>query len=359
MTSLIQEEFGVGTAHAAGTWLEHSHPEKREEDKEKLLGLANRIRAWQEKQRPRLSDEAIVRRFPGLGSTKTYRRIREGDLEGLIAENHLARYNGVWNEIEVGSRHAAREEELYDDLTPAMDSGLAIAGAIPATGQARLVVIEGPTGAGKSACLALAARRFAGNAIKIEASEGWASLNAALGDILVAGRWAEKHDLPGGKAERLDLLLSCLAQGKPILLIDEAHHMTSGTLNVIKTLLNRTQAVIIIAGIDTLWRKLAAKSWEEAKQLLLNRLYERVRIGPPSETDGKMFLERRLGKDAFAPDWEKGLATACDAAAHGGYWSFFRRLHEALEGADEKITAQSLALKARQISAKLETHGKK
>ena len=342
----------------AGAFLERSHPEYAEEQATRLQGLANQIRAWQEAQRPKVSDEAMVRRFPGLGSTKTYRRLREGDFEGLIVENHLAKLNGVWNQIELDRARGAHVEEIYEDLTPALDTGLAIAGAIPQTGQNRLVVIEGPTGSGKTSALRLAAKRYAGNVAAVEANEGWGSLNAALGDMLIAVGAAHHGDMPAGNAARLNMLVAALQAKRLTLLIDEGHHMTAATLNVLKTLINQTPVVVIIAAIDTIWGKLTMRSWEEAKQLLLNRLFERVRLGPPAESDAERFISRRLG-DTLAKGWEKALPTICQCAAHGGYWAFLRRLCDILADADEPVDAQGMAIKAKDIARALETQGKK
>jgi hypothetical protein len=356
----------------AGAFLERSHPEYGNPDPEtdgtaapgeaeaqaaRLLGLANQIRAWQDAQRPKISDEGMVKRYPGLGSSKTYRRLRDGDFEGLVVANHLAKLNGVWNAIELAAAHGHAAEEIYEDITPAMDSGLAIAGAIPQTGQTRLVVIEGPTGSGKTSALRLAAKRYAGNVAMVEATEGWNSLNAALGDILRAVA-PHAEEVPSGNAERLKTLVAALRARRLTILIDEGHHMTASTLNVLKTLINQTPAVIIIAGIDTLWRKLTNRSWEEAKQLLLNRLYERVRLGPPGESDARRFMERRLG-GKLEKGWEASLHHAVAAAAHGGYWAFLRRLCDRLADSGETVDAAAIALAARSIAAGLETQGKR
>ena len=100
------------------TFVEMSHPEHAAEEADMLQGIANTIRAWQERQTPRLSDEQLLRRYPALGSTKTYRRLREGDMDGLVPANHVPKYQGVLSQIEDAEALAAAGEKagLAPDL---------------------------------------------------------------------------------------------------------------------------------------------------------------------------------------------------------------------------------------------------
>ena len=44
-----------------------------------LVAAALAIREWQASRPTRIVDEALVKRFPALGSTKTYKRLLTGD----------------------------------------------------------------------------------------------------------------------------------------------------------------------------------------------------------------------------------------------------------------------------------------
>lgn len=334
------------------TYVEMSHPEHAAEEADMLQGIANTIRAWQERQTPRLSDEQLLRRYPALGSTKTYRRLREGDMDGLVPANHVPKYQGVLSQIEDAEALAAAGEEVMEDIRPAMETTLAIAGLVQQRGLTRLVIVEGPTGAGKTMALGLAAGRYPGSSCLVEAHEGWASLTCALGDMLVAaGAAASRESLPAGKADRLAMLVGHLKARRMTLMIDEGQHMTAAVLNAVKTLINLTDSAFVITAIGTLWEKLTCRSWEEAKQLLLNRTFERVRLAPPGTADVRRFLARRCGLPATGA-WAAGAARVAELAAHYGWWAFVRRVADRLAAsASGETTAADVAQAAEAVAS--------
>jgi len=316
-----------------------------------LLTLASRIRAWQESRRPKMSNEQMLRLYPALGSTKTYRRLAEGDYSSLVIDTQLARYRGVWAAIEAATG-AHGGEEIYEDLTPTFECCIAVSGAIPQRGKTRLVLIEGPTGSGKSTALSVIAQKYAGQAVCTEAHEGWASLNCALGSIYQA--LAPGMALPKTTADRLEAVISTLNQARRVLLIDEAHHCTAAVLNSIKTILNRTDSIIVLAGIDTLWRKLAANNWEEARQLIHNRLYERVRLAAPSRADAEQFLSRRVPA-LNGGNWKQAAEKVARMSEHLGHYAFLRRVADRLNAETGEPDANSVLEAAATLKANLET----
>lgn len=341
----------AGTLEAPG-FIDRSHPEHASEIADQLIGAARKIRAWQESQRPAISDAAMVRQFPGLGSDKTYRKCRDGELDSLNVESQLAKYRGVWAQIEALAG-AAAAEEIYEDLQPALDTGSAVAGLIPQRGMTRLVVIVGPTGSGKTQSGKLTARKYPGSVVYLEAHEGWQSLNCALGDLLLAtGAVKSKEDLPSGSGERLGLLVEHLQSGRKLVWIDEGHHCTAAVLNAIKTVLNRTDSLIVIGCIDTLWRKLAARSWEEVKQLFFNRLFELVKLAPPSREDAIAFFARRVAGLGAGKDWHAAAAKVAAMSAAAGRFAFLREV--ARRANEIQGDAADLVTIATQLKASLE-----
>lgn len=320
------------------SFLTHSHPEHAAEQREaeqatqtELTILVSQIRAWQLGCTPRLSDEQICRNFSGLGSTKTYRRFRDGDFDGLVLANHLPKYQGVWRQISELTGSNGREE-IYNDLTPAFESCSKAALLIPQYGRERLMLIEGVTGSGKTCALEAIARRYAGQCAMIEAKTSWNSINAMVCDWLVKlDLFSDPNEDPESKmppyyGQRLAALEAALRTKRKIILIDEGHHLCADGLNVIKSILNATDCVIVIACIPTLWSKLAARAWAEAAQLIYNRLFERVRLIPPAAEDVEMFLVRRVPALAESEDWRSASGKIAEAASHYGSYAFLRRL---------------------------------
>lgn len=303
-----------------------------------LGNWAQSIRTWQESRPTPLSDTALVRRYPALGSTKTFKRILAGDLAELRIEDWLEKYRGVSGLIDAESAEAAKAD-IYDDLEPARLVRGAVQNLLRSVGIERLVIVEGDTGTGKTTSLRIVEDLFRGSTHWIECHEGWRSFAAAMGDLAVAVGVADSIDkLPTSGAARLAAIRTHIGDGRPIILLDEGHHCTAPVLNAVKMLINRTGARFVIGTQSTIWRKLVAASLQEAKQLLLNRMRERVNLAGPPAIDIVLYLERRAG---IALDAEDVGEIAATAAKFGNY-AFLRRLGEALLGmpaADRDLTA--------------------
>jgi DNA transposition AAA+ family ATPase len=328
-----------------------SHPEHKAEQADlaaALVAIAKQIRDWQDAQKPRPSDEAMIRQFPGLGSSKTYKALREGNTAGLILENHLPKYRGVWASIEALAAQAAAED-IYEDLDPAMSVSYAVTRLIPNRGKERLVLIEGPTGSGKTESLRLVAQKYRGNIAEIEAHEGWNTLTCALSDIL-RGLGCKKSEIPITKAGCIDKIIETLKERRSIIAIDEGHHMTAQCLNVIKTIINRTNAVVVIAAIGTLWTKLTARNWEEARQLIHNRLLERVILRAPSTDDVETFLTRRC---VLGGAIRSAAAKVAQMAEHNGRYAFLRRVSERLNSMSDGADGSAIIAAAESIRTEI------
>ncbi len=335
-----------------------SHPEAAQEMADELVGIARSISAYQDRTAPRLSNEQMLRTYPGLGSTKTYRALTSGNVDGLIAANHLPKYRAVWDQIQATTGADGREE-LYNDLTPAFECSMAAAGLIPQRGKARLVLIEGPTGSGKSSSLSIIASKYAGQVVIVEATDAWQSPMAMFRDFLVAlgcfsAAQVEEGKIPNQKAECQRLVLAALKSKRIVVAIDEAQHGGAPMLNFIKTAINQTDSLFIVATIDTLWGKLARQFWEEAKQLVYNRLFERVRLAPPSPEDVETFLTRRVPR-LEAMEWRNASAKVAEIARAFGGFAFLRHLAEQLAAVTAEITPTLIADKAEDLKKSLQT----
>jgi type II secretory pathway predicted ATPase ExeA len=281
-----------------------------------LQEIASRIRDWQ--QNRNLSDNELCRRFAGLGSTKTYKRILDGNLDELDPERQAHNYEQVLNLIEIESATTAVDEPTYDDLPHIVSVRLAVQDAIGEAGNNRLVIVEGPSGSGKTTAGRKLAERFGRKVVLSEADETWKdSLSNMLGGLL---RALGVKSPPNGSESRKTLLLEKLRETPVALVIDEAHHLGQRTLNLVKTILNQTPSQVVFLAIPTLLRRLESSAFEEARQLTKNRLCERVRLDGCDTASVEKFLTRRL---SFEKDTARPCAkTLSERAGQFGNWNF-------------------------------------
>ena len=123
-----------------------------------LKRIAGDIRDWQTGRT--VSDAELCRKFAGLGSTKTYKRILDGDVGELDVERWLVEYEQVWALMEMESAATADDEQVYDDLWHVTATRLAATDAMREAGNNRLVIVEGPSGSGKTSAGRCLAARF-------------------------------------------------------------------------------------------------------------------------------------------------------------------------------------------------------
>lgn len=292
-----------------------------------LHSLGELIRTWQLNQTPKLSDQALVNRFPQLGHTRTFKRIHTGtDIESLNADDWLPKYQAVWERIE-GDELELSTEPIYDDLEPAVLVRGAWVRAMSQNGLQRLILVEGDTGAGKSSALSALKGRIGNSAYLLESHEGWSRLRTALECLASALsiRPTDGDKRPQSSGDWLELLIERMnKRGKRVVLIDECHHWGGEMLNALKTLINRTNWVFIIAGMRTLIEKLTAAKSQEAKQLLLNRMLEKIQLSGPTAADARRFLTRRAQIDPATGD--AILARLAKTAMSYGGFAFLRRV---------------------------------
>lgn len=269
--------------------------ENTPKDATELVETARRIQAWQASAGK--TNAQMIRDFPGLGSDKTYARLREGHTEEYDVDAQLANYRSVWAVIESTSGAAGTEEQLYDDLGAVLQLRRAVLETMRAEGNARVVIIEGPSGIGKTVALRLLAGRYGQRILVVEATDCWGDSPAAmLGAVLRA--FDPRGELPTGRVERLEKTLEKLNTSRRCLVIDEAHHLGPHSLNVLKSLVNQTPGEFVLVCIPTLWARLEGSAYMEARQLTTNRLSERVRIDLTEADIGRYLRHAFDGIDA-------------------------------------------------------------
>lgn len=303
-------------------------------EREELKALATRIRAWQEARK--FSTAEMIRKCPGLGSDKTFGRILKGDTEQMDIERQLASYRAVAAVIESITGRDNADEETYKDLTPVLLLRRALLDILTEKSVARVILLEGDSGLGKTTALNMLQREYGQRLLVVEARTSWADRPMQLYGAILEELGVKNQ--PMSCAGREAMLIRALRASRTALAIDEAHDLGRNSLASLKTLINQTPSEVILLAWPSLWRKLESVAYSEVKQLLGNRLAERILLGQLREGDVKKVLERRLGGEAV----ESAVVREVTAAAKSrGNMQFVRQVcRRAQEGtkAGEEIT---------------------
>lgn len=310
---------------------------------DELRQLAAQVREYQLAKG--LSDNALVKKFAGLGSTKTFKRILDNDLAELDLERQLGNYRAVWAFIESVGDQERPEEKRYDDLFATIQLRRVFTETTREMGLARAIFLLGPTGAGKTEAQRWLIDRYGARILPIRASVAWNdSPNAMLAAILSA-LGVKEH--PAAQHERLVKVTDKLGETRRCLDIEDAHHLGPRCLNLVVTLIDETPGEVILAAIDTLWARLETKNYEECRQLTGNRMAERINLGRDvREADARKLLQRGLtwvDADPKKGDAERALVPLLAKANSYGRLAFVR---ETIKRAKEKAGTDPVSFEA-------------
>jgi len=249
--------------------------------------------------------------MPGLGSTKTFTRILKSDMAELDLDRWVSEYRSVQALIESQTGRESSEEELYEDISTVIQLRRALIEIFEERSIRRVVLLEGDSGLGKSSALTQLQRKYGQRILLVEATVVWHdNPNAFLGAILDAFGVREQAMSREG---RMRQVVTRLREHRTAVAIDEAHHSGAECLNTCKTLINQTPSEIILLALPSLWRRLERVAYEEVRQLLGNRLAERIKLGELREGDVRKLLVRRAKID----DPKAASAVLKEARARG------------------------------------------
>lgn len=292
------------------------------------------------------TDAAWCRRHPGLGSTKTYVRICRGETGELDHARWLADYRAVLALLDAVAG-AGEQEEIYADLGPALALRAAVTGAMRECSNRRLVLMVAEPGMGKTSAARAVRERYGARVALSEADETWKDSPGAM--LTGLGSDLGLRGMPVGLGARVDAVCRKLAETRTCLIIDEAHHLGPRTLNLVKTLLNRTPGEFVFLCLPTLWRRLETTAYDEARQLTTNRLHERISPGAISPDDAARLIGRRCGELGGGLKEAAALALR-DAVRRGGYSWVAAACREALRLAAGEPGGMDLETFARGVS---------
>jgi DNA transposition AAA+ family ATPase len=317
-------------------------------DAKELVSLGRKIQQYQEDRK--LNDSALLRKFSGLGSTKTFNRIVHNELTELDLERQLANYRAVWALIESIGDEKTTSEELYDDLSPVRHLQKAVLDAMRVTGNNRLVLMEGDTGTGKTSARKLLIEKYGQRLLWVEATEVWRdNPGALLATILHA---LGVKDVPLNATDRLGRVIHRLTETRICLIIDEGHHLGPRCLNTLKTLVNQTPGEFVILAMPTLWKRLERDAYEEVRQLVGNRLAERIKLDGLRETDVAKFINRRVpGMTHEQAMLKQAIRLILDRAPRYGNMAFVRDVCERVAEQTEGTSGPTLETWSSAIAA--------
>jgi len=304
-----------------------------------LTAAAARIWDWQQARGH--TTARMIRDYPDLGSDKTYGLIRAGRLDELDAGAWHPRYLAVLAQIEDAPGEADAAEEIYEDLSAPRAVRRAMVDLFAARGNARVLVLLGESGVGKTTALRTVAERYGQRVAWVEAADVWRdSAGALLGAVITALGSAP----PVSPTRRLEECVRLLRQTRCCVVVDEAHHLGPHCLGAVKSLINQTPGEIVLSAIPTLWRRLETSAYEEARQVTTNRLAERITL-ELTEADAARYFGRAVpGADAAAA--RQAARIIVPMAVRLGNFAFLRdvcRRVRRLVPEDGAVTAQIVA----------------
>lgn len=287
---------------------------------EQVIALAQKIYAWQRDPRNDLTDSEMLRRYKGLGSDKTFKRLVRGDAAELDAEGWLAKYSAVWRLIESLDEIRANEEDDILTLSGVNAVRRALLPVFKERDNNRLVFVQGDTGTGKSTIIKWLAMTYGDKLVTLECFKAWGdNPNAFLADVMLALGLTISSDCSSA-AQKQRAIIGDLRASRRCLLLDEAHHMGPRCLDVLKALINQTPGEFVAFAMPTLWNRLKQSAYEECRQLTGNRLAERVSLELKVK-DIETLLKQRLGLNGEAATAAKLLY---EPAGRHGNLAFIR-----------------------------------
>ena len=77
--------------------------------------------------------------------------------------------------------------------------------------------------------------------------------------------------------------------------VEDSHHLGPRCLGLIISLIDESPGEWLLSAVDSLWTRMQTKAYQEVEQLRVNRLAEKITLGPAvRERDVERLLERRV-----------------------------------------------------------------
>jgi type II secretory pathway predicted ATPase ExeA len=129
-----------------------------------------------------------------------------------------------------------------------------------------------------------------------------------------------------GPSKVEDDLVNLFAVEGRILIIDEGHYCGPQALNLIKFILNRTSARVLLMAIPELWGRMEMAAYKEVEQLK-RRTAAKIVLAKVGMDEARKFLVARLpGFEDMNGERQAVTKLLCDAANSFGLWDTLDRV---------------------------------
>ena len=304
---------------------------------EELRDIAQRVRKWQSAKN--LSDAELCRKYGELGSTKTYKRIVDNELDELDLERQLNNYRTAWALIEGGTSEEREEEEIERDIYATVVLTRVFLETRREKGLARCIFLLGPSGSGKTCAQDFLRRKHGPRIVSIRAVVTWNDSPMAMMAAILARLGV--NDPPSNQSERFNRTVEKLKETRRAVFVEDSHHLGPRCLALVISLIDETPGEFLLAAVDSLWTRMQSRAYQEIEQLRFNRLAEKITLGREvREADVRKLLERRMRWDGEAgTKIERILPILCEKARVYGLLAFVR---EVVKRANEKAATDAM-----------------
>ena len=207
-----------------------------------------RLEAYQ--RSAKLSDTALVRQYPYLGSTKTWRQRLLGEAwEGMHPERTLQRLRRIAAVMDGGLPDA----EFYSQLPFTQELAKRIRLLEEQTTDRRVLVALAPNGCGKTTAARWAVAQNPAERCYCRLRPAWRNKELHIANGIARALGAESDTANAAEAEsRLVGLLS----GQPrTLFLDQAHEGGPALMHLLRVLVDETPSRFVYLGYDTAYRR--------------------------------------------------------------------------------------------------------
>lgn len=216
--------------------------------REEAQAVISRLAAYQ--KTAGLSDVRLVRQFPDLGSTRTWRqRLMAGAWDQLRPERTLKRLRRIATILDGG----LPEAEFFRDLPFTRELIARVALLERQANDRRILVVLAPTGCGKSTTARWCVAQSPGDRAYCQIRDSWRNKLIHIANGIARALGADT-DLPNA-ATAEERLVSMLRGQPRTVFLDQAHEGGPALMHLLRVLVDETPSRFVYLGYDTAYRR--------------------------------------------------------------------------------------------------------